>query len=233
MKYLFVWIMPLALLVSCNKNLKGEGALEEKELRLEHPIKKIKVEGNFAIQLVESPISKVVIEVQENLMDNVVINEEIGSISIAEEQSVSTDEIYKIYVYTNALESVDLYDNVQMEIAGELRTQELNVDLHDNAKWMSQVFIDNLQMDLADYSSASLKGTCTELEMEMTDHSQFISPDFITSKADIDIADNAQMNLQILSELEGKSTDNAVLEYRGNPNKDIKEQDQSKIIKAE
>ncbi len=233
MKHLTFLLLSLTTLWSCQNNLNGEGTIQEKEITLSQPIEKITFEGNFDLILIQEPGNKVIIEAQENLLDNFVINQKEEDLTITEENNAKTEEIYKVYLYSEALKEVEIDGNASFDVAGELRKDEFKIEVYGNSRAMAQVFIDQLEINLQANSSVSLNGNCSDLEANIGDNGKMISPDLVVTHADIALVGNAQANFQIIKELDGKSSGNSVLEYKGNPDKDFKTNDQSKIIKID
>ncbi len=233
MKHFTFLLLSFIILWACNNNLNGEGAVQEKELILDQAPKKITLDGNFEIVWVQEAQHKVVLEAQENLLNNILIEENLESISISEKNNAKTDEIYKVYLHSDQLEEIELNGNVILDISGEVKSNEFSIELNDNAKLAAQIFIESLHINADDNSEIILKGNCSELEANLEGNSKLPSPEFIVSEAEIDLSENAQAHFQIIKKLSGKSNDNAVLEYEGNPNKSFLANDQSKIINLE
>ncbi len=233
MKKLILAFSIVSLVVSCKSSLKGNGSIIEKEERLNEKVNELNLSGNYQAVLIQDEENKYVIEASDNLIPNLHIEFEEGVLQISEKETAETDDIYKIYVYSNQLNTLTLNDNVEFDVSGQIKSERLELDLRDHSKFLAQLSIDDFEINVEDNASLSVMGSTKNFEADFSDAAKMLSPDFIVGTADIELSDNAEVNIQIVSKLKGMSQDNSVLEYKGNPDKDFNSKDQSKIIKVE
>lgn len=202
--------------ISCDFTIKGEGKIIAKDTLL-HPFKTITLKGNYQAILIKDSITSVRIETNENLLDNIIINNDDNKLTLNERKSTNEYDIYKITITTPNIEEINVLENVQCETSGQINQEKLEVILNDNAKFMGNIFVSDLNLVMKANSNANFTGSAANANLQLNENAVFLSPIFNISNAKCTLEDNAEAIFTILKSIEGEGSGNSKLIYQGTP----------------
>ncbi len=203
-------------LTSCDFTVKGEGKVITKDSLL-HPFKAITLKGNYQAILIKDSVTSVRIETNENLLDNVTIKIDDENLTLAEIKSANEYDIYKITITAPNLEAINVLENVQCETSGQINQEKLEVILNDNAKFIGNIFVSDLNLVMKANSNANFTGSASNANLQLNENAVFLSPIFNISNAKCTLEDNAEAKFTILKSIEGDGSGNSKLIYSGTP----------------
>ncbi|MDR2122157.1 MAG: DUF2807 domain-containing protein [Flavobacteriaceae bacterium] len=227
----FVVTVTFALLFSsCTFPIKGEGTITTREIKLNN-VKQISAKGSCRlVYLYDNKKPRMIIETHENLIDNLKIHTEEGQLSISESRRVKDADLYNVYIYNPEIEYFELHDQVNIDVNSQLRISKLNIILSDVSKFLgNSIVVDELNVKVKDNAKINLQGEGNKLILHASDASDFSAPFLELSEVKIQLSDVATVELNIKNKLVGKLSDNSRLTVIGNPAKDIKQTDLSKV----
>ncbi len=224
-------LLTVLLFFSCKSSIKGEG---EPDLVQDYPVqsyKNIKAEGSFKLLLIPNDTAYISVQTHKNLIENISVKSEGDEVVISENQPVSSFEEYVVYAYYKEnLEEVEISGKILLESQSSVNTDDFLLDVRDDAI-VRQFEINSKELDLTVENKAevTLRGETDDLNLETTEYAKVTLEDFKADHVDVDLSDNSHVYVWAKNELEGVVTNNAILVYRGNPNKDVDLKDKGQM----
>lgn len=219
--------------ISCSSGLEGEGAATAKKEFVMDQFNSIEANCNCDITIIPSEISKIVVESHQNLIDNLELTSKNGDLVIKEKQKVAKYDLYNINIYSTAnLNEIELNKQSKMKISGTLKANEFSIEANDQSM-IDQTYLDikDLDLNFSDQTQATITGIAINLDVDATDESQINLSGLQTVDLEFNAEDNAGISIYALKNLSGKATDNAQVNYKGDPNKDTQTHDRAMINK--
>uniref|UniRef100_UPI0039A66A72 GIN domain-containing protein n=1 Tax=Ornithobacterium rhinotracheale TaxID=28251 RepID=UPI0039A66A72 len=218
-------------LISCQKDITGEGSADMAQDYKVQNFDKIEAKGMFKITLIENDSAYISVQTHENLIENLDISTSGNTLKINEKKEVNGFESYNVYVYYNQpIEEIDLAGKVLAESAGIIQGNKLDISTQDEAKVNQfSVNLKELEAEAKDKSEMAISGVVTKLSLEGKGLSSIQFDRLSATVASVNLNDEAKAALAVQNELSGKISDNTSLEYSGNPKKDVDVKDRAKI----
>lgn len=218
-------------LTSCNSSITGEGSADMAQDYKISNFTEIKAKGLFKLMLVESDSTYVSVQTHKNLIENMDISNSGNTLNIAEKKNVDSFESYEVYVYySQTIEVIKIDGKILLESAGNLIGKGLKIETKGNTTIdQFSTTIKDLEIEAKDNSEITLKGEATKLKVNAENVTVVNLSELISNIADVYLSDEAKAKINVKNELNGKISNNALLEYQGNPKKDVDVKDRGKI----
>lgn len=215
-------------MVSCGK-LSPKGDITLQSVSVE-PFTTIVAEGNFRIFWLNSVSNKVDVETYPNIYENLNIAVKNGTLTISEKRKTDKVDFYNLTIYSQKnLDAIKLSDSVEFNVSGELNTDNLHMQLKNNAKFIGAVRTKNVNLEMSEKSLANFRGFSDDVSLSIKDTANILSTFWKIDKLKIDAKNGTYTELYISDDLEGKVTNTSKLIYYGNPTKKIKMQEKASI----
>lgn len=225
MKKLLLTFSGLILIISCSSGLEGEGpATAKKEFSLEQ-FNHLETNCNCDITIIPSETAKLVVESHQNLIDNLELTSKRGNLVINEKSKVGEYDLYNVNIYSPAaLNKIELNNQSRMKISGTLKAEKFKIHANDQAT-IDQAYVDikEFELNLSDQTNATVTGTAINLDLNASGQSIANLSELQTVEIDFTAKNQSNLSLWVMKDLSGKASDNAIVTYKGDPNKDTKE----------
>src|SRR5690606_24265125 len=231
MKNLIFILTSAMFILSCNSSLDGEGAATAQQEFAVDVFNSAEINCNCDVTFIPSEIPKVIVESHQNLIDNLEIQSKGKDLVIKEKQSVGEYNLYNVNVYFNPeLEEIELNKQSKMKIAGTLKINEFYLDLNEQSS-VNESFIEikDLEIDASNQAQIKMNGTVIQLDINTSDESRADLKDLQAVEIDFSAKDNSSLSVYAMKDLSGTASNNAEVDYRGDPNKDTTEKDRAII----
>ncbi len=219
------------LLFSCNTSVSGEGQPDFAQDYGIDNFHKIKALGSFKLLLIPNDTAYVSVQTHKNLIENISIENDKGLLKITEKKPVSKFEEYVVYAYYKGeLKELMIGEKVLVETQDKIRSEEFSLEVSDEAIVRQfELETDEAVLNAEDKTEVTLEGETTDLEVEATDHAKITLKHFKAENVEVDLSDNSEVFVYAEDELEGVVNHNAILYYKGNPDKDVDLKDKGKM----
>jgi hypothetical protein len=161
-------------------------------------VNKIEVHGNVELFISDGPVEQVRVY-NKYYSDDTFAQPGNGVLKIS---SYNAEKLI-VWVSTDELNSISLYDNAEVKSVGALSKIEFDVDLHNNATAKLDLDAYSANANLTDRSNLELKGNATEFSINHNDASIVTNYDFsanhyydIKTNAAGEIKSNVVTNLE-------------------------------------
>jgi len=144
-------------------------------------INKIEVRGNVELFISDNPVEQVKVY-NKYYSENALVQYNNGILRIT---SYNAEKLI-VWVSTDDLRAISVYDNAEVKSFGKLSKIEFNVDLHNNASVNLNLDAYSANLTLNDHAKAELSGNATEFGLSANSNTTVVKNDF---KAE-HIADN-------------------------------------------
>ena len=221
------------VLASCSSSVDGEGAATaQKNFTVDH-ITNLDVSCNCNVTLIPGNEVGVKVESHQNIVDNLVVEANKGSLTIKETTAVDQYSAYDVFVYvTRDLKEVEFSKQASVKVSGTLNVDDLEMDLNDQVKVHDAYLItNNFKLSVNDQAAVTLKGTSMSLIYNGESQSNADLFGFETNDAQAYTTDNAILNINSRKSIAGSAKGNSIITYMGEPSKDTKIADNAQVVK--
>lgn len=235
MKKIILSIFTSVVLFSCQSSIDGEGPGSVKKVIPVENIKSLEVSCNCNVTLIPGNENKVEVESHQNIIDNLEVNAKGNILIIEEKSAVDKYNNYNVFVYTTRdLKDLEVNKLTNLKISGTLNTDELSLDIKDQAKISEAYIITNdFELKAQNQSQVTLQGTASSMELKAYDQANLDLSKFEVNDAKILTEDNVQLNINSRNSLVGEAKGTSVVNYLGDPRKDTKIADQAQVVKKD
>jgi hypothetical protein len=139
-------------------------------------INKIEVRGNVELFISDNPVQQVKVY-NKYYSESALVQSRNGVLRIT---SYNAEKLV-VWISTDELNSVSVYDNAEVRSFGKLSKIEFSVDLHNNALAKLDLDVYNVNVTLKDKAKVELSGNATEFILNRNAGSEVINHDFLAN----------------------------------------------------
>ena len=136
-------------------------------------INKIEVRGNVELFISDNSVEQVKVY-NKYYSENALVQYNNGTLRIT---SYNAEKLI-VWVSTDELRTVSVYDNAEVKSFGKLSKIEFDVDLHNNASANLNLDAYRANVKLNDHAKAELSGTATEFGLTANANTTVVKNDF-------------------------------------------------------
>ena len=136
-------------------------------------INKIEVRGNVELFISDNSVEQVKVY-NKYYSENALVQYKKGILRIT---SYNAEKLI-VWVSTNDLNAISVYDNAEVRSFGKLSKIEFNVDLHNSASAKLDLDAYSANLTLSDHAKAELSGNATEFGLNASASSTVVKNDF-------------------------------------------------------
>lgn len=220
-------------MMSCSSSIDGEGAATAQQSFTVDQINELNIACNCNVTLIPGNEIGVKVESHQNIIDNLKVEGKSGTLNISENKSIGQYSAYDVFVYvTRDLKDIDVSKQTNLKVSGTLNVDDLEIEASEQSKIDDTYLItNNLKLSVYDQSAVKLQGTALALIYKGSNQSQGDLFAYESNDAQINVSDNAILNINSRKSLAGSAKGNAVVTYVGEPSKDTKISDNAQVIK--
>lgn len=217
MRVFIIALVSVLLLVSCEEGIQGNGTVVEQEYAFEN-FKEVSVEGGYSIEIVQGNTEKIVLTMDENLMQEVFLTQTEGKVHIENKRRLITKSTRSLTIYCKDLTALTV------EGASEIHTEnkELNfnvftVDISGAASIELPLQANQLNFNIKGGAEVNLEGTTQSLAIEVAGASEINTLELQAKDVEIDLAGAGSVKVWATNNLDIHTTGAASIEYKGTP----------------
>ena len=212
----YLFILFALFLFSCGKiSPKGEIVSKDKDVE---DFVNLDLKGKFRVFYVRNPKNLINIETYNNIADNLKVKVSDKTLSISEKRETTGVDFYNITIYSkyNA-EKISVSDSVELNISGEIKTDNFRLNLKNNAKFIGSVNTRRAEVDMLNTSRANFTGKTKEATIKIADTAHLIAPYWRITNLHLDAKNGNYTEVNVKDTLKGNIRNTSKLLYYNDP----------------
>jgi hypothetical protein len=207
------------LLSGCNRMgcVSGSGNQVSKTRSVE-PFTFVETNGSIKLVLKQGP-QELRIVADDNIQEELRTRVSGNTLSIDSRSNLCNSGPITIYLSSQGYEGIEASGAVEIVNEGLLQVKDFELDLSGSSKVNLNLSAANVSTRSSGSSEISLKGQASSHEVELSGSSSVEALDFVVGKYRIESSGASESKINVLNELEVKSSGSSDVEYRGNPSK--------------
>lgn len=203
-------------IISCGK-VKPEGEILSKDIEIEE-FSKLNLKGKFRLFFIPSDKNFVNVETNPNFADNLDINIDNNTLNIKEKRETSGLDFYNVTIYSKKnLEEISIADSVEMNVSGEIKSENIRINLKNNAKFIGGINTPKAEVEMTQKSRANFLGKTHRATLKLSDSAGIIAPYWYIKTLNINSQNGVYAEINVEDTLKGDVKNTAELYYYGNP----------------
>ncbi|HVF95839.1 MAG TPA: head GIN domain-containing protein [Flavisolibacter sp.] len=237
MRTIFLFILTLAILSSCNflggKKVSGNGTIVSRDISA-GSFENIEASGAITVYLRQNATSSVKIETDENLMEFVEVVVDGNTLRIRPKKGYNLDPSKEVIVYAWApgFREVGISGASKLLSQGTLTGNNLQLDASGASEIQLDVDLPKIDANLSGASTLRLKGRAEDFSTEASGASKILCMDLSAEKATLDLSGASNAKITANKELVIDASGASDVEYRGNADVDQKSSGASSVKKV-
>lgn len=223
-----LYLSLLIFVLSCGK-VVPKGNIENKDIQVED-FNNLNLQGKFKVFLVNSAKSFVNIETYGNVADNLKINVSNKTLSITEKRETQGIDFYNITIYSKYNpEKISVSDSVELNISGEIKTDNFRLNLKNNAKFIGALNSRRAEVEMLNTSRANFTGNTNDVLIKIADTAHIIAPYWMITNLNLDAKNGNYTEVNVKDTLKGTIQNTSKLLFYNDPIKRFKADKTAKI----
>lgn len=203
-------------LFSCGK-ITPKGEIVMKEIPVSD-FREIYGSGKFRMFWVNAPKNRIEVETYPNIFENLDIKVKNGTLILKEKRETENVDFYNITVYGKYnLEKISIVDSVEMNISGEIKTDNFRLHLKNNGKFIGAIRSRKAEISMENTSLANFKGFTKNAEIKIKDTANLLAPYWMIDNLNINSKNGTYAEVNVKDSLKGNINDTAKFLYYNNP----------------
>lgn len=209
----------VALLIGgCNADCIPGSGNQITTTRDVQPFTFVETSGSIKLVLKQGP-QELRITADDNLMDEIRTNVSGNTLEIDMKGNFCNTGPITVYLSSQAYEGVNASGAVEIVSDGLLQLKDFEMDLSGSSKVDLNMNAANVTTKSSGSSEISIKGQASSHDVDLSGSSSISALDFVVGKYRIESSGASESKINVLNELEVKSSGSSDVEYRGNPSK--------------
>ena len=210
-------ILSLSLvIVSCGK-VTSKGDIESKDIEVKEFVN-VNLKGKFRVFYVRGPHNLVNIETYKNVANNLKVNVSDRTLNIVEKRETEGVDFYNITIFSKYNpEKISVSDSVELNISGEIKTDNFRLNLKNNAKFIGALNTRRAEVEMSNTSLANFIGNTKNAMIKISDTANLISPYWFIENLDIESKNGNYAEVNVKDSLKGNIQNTAKFLYYNDP----------------
>lgn len=206
------------LIAGCNTDcIQGSGN-QVTTTREVAPFTFVETSGSIKLVLKQGP-QELKITADDNLIDEIRTNVSGNTLEIDMKGNFCNTGPITVYLSSQAYEGVNASGAVEIVSDGLLQLKDFEMDLSGSSIVDLNMNAANVSTKSSGSSEISIKGQASSHDVDLSGSSAVNALDFVVGKYRIESSGASESKINVLNELEVKSSGSSDVEYRGNPSK--------------
>lgn len=211
----------LGIVLSCGK-IEPKGDIVSKDYPVE-AFQNVQLSGKYKVFFVSSGQNFVSIESYQNIADNLKIEVKNNTLMISEKRETEAIDFYNLVIYSKTpLQSITAGDDVEFNVSGEIRGENVRVDLKNNAKFIGSIRSKMATVEMKDLSRANFIGETQNATIKIADTANIIAPYWQISTLDLEAKNGNYTEVNVKDTLKGNIRNTSKLVFYSEPVKVFK-----------
>lgn len=200
--------------------VKGSGNVK-KETRDVSNFTGIDVGGAFEVILVKSSKEKVVLEIDENLLQYVTTRVSGGILRIDNERDFRNPTELKVTIYYKNINEIDISGAASLFSQDVLKTKDLEIEASGASDIELKLEVETLEADFSGASKVEFSGTADSVEIEASGATVYKALELQTKSCEIEASGAAVARIWATESLGLRASGASSVRYKGSPSIDI------------
>lgn len=216
-RILFTGLLLLTVLGACTLNCKKGSGNEKQEDRKVADFSKIDVSGDYDITIKQDSSLSVSITADDNLLPYIRSEVDGGQLRIYSKKGLCTQKAIIVKIGVRNLDEIKGSGGISVSSDGKLNVKDINMHFSGASKVNMELVANNVTTKGSGATEISLKGQAASHTLELTGSGKVSALDFVVNKYTIHTTGASECQINVLNELDVRSTGASDVEYRGNP----------------
>jgi len=223
MRKIFIILLVFAILIACrfsfDKKIKGNGVFTT-EQRKSSNTKKIKIIGNFDVQVSQSTSPSVEVSADANLMDYILTYDDDGWLKIKEKDGfdIKSSSPIKILVNTTLLENLEIVGSGNIKGMNKLAgSEKLEIKIAGSGDISLSVNTPKIIAGIAGNGDISIDGETKDLKVSIAGTGDFKGENLKSENASVHISGSGDVHVFASNTLDIHIAGSGDVTYSGTP----------------
>ncbi len=198
----------------------GSGNVSKETRNLSH-FDGIDIGGAFEIILIKANKSKIVLEMDDNLMDYVSTRIHGGVLKVETEKDFRKTTDLKLYIYFQDMDNIDLSGAATLYSDEVLSAPSLEIQASGASEMKLKLDTKELNADFSGASRINFSGKASQVDVEASGATVYKAIELETKNCRIDASGAAVARIWATEELSLEASGAASVRYKGSPSIDI------------
>lgn len=215
----FVVLSVLACVTTACNNMDcvvGSGN-QISETRKPGSFTKVETSGAIKVFLKQGGSNEVRIIADDNILPKIETRVSGGTLDIDMDGNFCDAGPVTVYITSSQYEGVDASGAVEITSQGKLKVQDFDLELSGSSKVSLEMDAANVKTSSSGASEINLKGQAASHELDLSGSSSIEALDFVVGKYRIESSGASNSKINVLNDLNIKSSGASEVQYRGNP----------------
>lgn len=209
-------------LTSCNfavqwGEVTGNGNVVTEERPITESFNAVKGSAGLDIYLTQGSESKIVVEADENLLENITTEIHNGTLKIGTEKSIGRSKSKKVHVTFVTLDEIAASSGSDVIGNSIIRNETLSLSSSSGADLEVDVEADELYADVSSGADLKISGRANRLIAEASSGSDLKAKDLEVNRCKASASSGADIVVHVLEEMDGRASSGGDIKYYGNP----------------
>lgn len=211
-------LLASALLSSCSNVgcINGSGK-QISEVRNVGPFTKIETSGSIKVVLRQDSLSSIRILADDNIQREIDTRVKGNTLVIDMEGNICDGGPVTIYISSKNYEGIEASGAVEIVSDGKLNVNDFDLDLSGSSRVSLDINAANLRTSSTGASEIKLAGQAGSHNLDLSGSSSVEALDFVVGKYHIESSGSSKSRINVLNELDIRSSGSSDIQYRGNP----------------
>jgi len=186
--------------------------------RTVEPFTFVETNGSIKLVLKQGP-QQLRIVADDNIQEEIRTRVNGNTLSIDSKSNLCNPGPITVYLSSQGYEGVEASGAVEIVSDGLLRLKDFEIDLSGSSKVDLNLNAANVSTRSSGASEISIKGQASSHDVDLSGSSSVHALDFVVGKYRIESSGASESKINVLNELQVRSSGSSDVEYRGNPSK--------------
>jgi hypothetical protein len=222
------YLLLIICFVSCGK-ISPKGNIETKNIEISE-FTNLDISGKFRVFFIGNTKNFIEVETYPNIADNLEISVKNNTLFIKEKRKTENVDFYNISIYSKfSPEKINISDSVEMNLSSEIKTDNFNLNLKNNAVFIGSINTKTAVLEMRDKSRSNFAGFTENAEIKISDTASLIAPYWKIENLNINSKNGSYAEINVKNSLKGNIRNTAKLIYYNHPNQSVKISETAKI----
>ncbi|HEK20789.1 MULTISPECIES: head GIN domain-containing protein [unclassified Mucilaginibacter] len=195
---------------------KGSGNLKT-ETRQTGDFSRLEIKGAYNVLLKQDSSKTLTITADDNLLQYIETSTSGNTLKINSRRSLCTGKAITVTVGVRNIEDIKASGSVEVKSEGRLNVKDISFELKGATKVELDMSATNVRADGKGSTELVLRGQAATADVHLTGSGKLNALDFVVGRYNLSTTGASECNVNVLNELNIKSTGASDVKYRGNP----------------
>lgn len=217
-KFALIFLSFVVLASACNndKCISGKGEIVSEQRNVED-FTKIELQGEFKVVLTQDSFSTMRVIAPENIVQQVKSRVSGNILSIKMDKQICDSTVVELVLSSKNWESIIATGSSDISGGNLINANNLDINLSGVSKINLNLIVSRLKTQASGSSEISLSGQCRQHIIDLSGSNKIQAFGFVVSDYKIESSGKSKLDINVLSNLEVKTSGVSEISYKGSP----------------